>query len=115
MPIGRDVARCTLVIAAAAALGALAACNVPEMVRFPDYVGPAGPAEAQEAAAAESKPPAPPPAPAEAVGPLRVAVPDAILLALQTTSARSSWTDTTHRSPAPRPSSNQGSRRSTPT
>jgi outer membrane protein TolC len=83
MPIGRDIARCVLVIAAAAALGALAACNVPEMVRFPDYVGPAGPAEAQQAAAAESKPPAPPPAPAEAAGPLRVAVPDAILLALQ--------------------------------
>jgi outer membrane protein TolC len=83
MPIGRDIARCLLVIAAAAAVGALAACNVPEMVRFPDYVGPAGPTEAQQAAAAESKPPAPPPAPAEAAGPLRVAVPDAILLALQ--------------------------------
>ena len=83
MSIGRDVARGMLVIAAAAALGALGACNVPEMVRFPDYVGPAGPAQAQEAAAAESSPPAPPPAPAEAAGPLRVAVPDAILLALQ--------------------------------
>jgi outer membrane protein TolC len=79
MPIRRNVAGCTLVIAAAAALGALAACSVPEMVRFPDYVGPA---EAQKAAAAESRPPAPP-APAEAAGPLRLAVPDAILLALQ--------------------------------
>jgi len=83
MQIGRGVVRCALVIALVAALGALAACNVPEMVRFPDYVGPAGPAEAQQAAVAESKPPAPPPAPAEATGPLRVAVPDAILLALQ--------------------------------
>ncbi|MGD0999052.1 MAG: TolC family protein [Candidatus Brocadiia bacterium] len=83
MLTGRDVARRMLVIAAAAALGALAACNVPEMVRFPDYVGPAGPAEAQQAAAAESKLPAPPPETAEAAGPLRVAVPDAILIALQ--------------------------------
>jgi outer membrane protein len=83
MLIERRVARQVLVIAAAAALGSLAACSVPEMVRFPDYVGPAGPAQAQEAAAAESKLPAPPPAPAEAAGPLRVAVSDAILLALE--------------------------------
>ena len=61
MPIGRASPVALLVIAAVAALGSLAACNVPEMVRFPDYVGPAGPAEAQQAAAAESKPPAPPP------------------------------------------------------
>ena len=86
MSIGRGVARRMLVIAAVAALGSLAACSVPEMARFPDYVGPAGPAQAQEAAAAESRPPAPPPEPAEpaeAAGPLRVAVPDAIVLALQ--------------------------------
>ncbi len=86
MPIERRIARCMLVVAAVAALGSLVACSsVPEMVRFPDYVGPAGPAQAQ-AAAAESKPPAPPPEPAEpaeAAGPLRVAVSDAILLALQ--------------------------------
>ena len=82
MLIERRVARQMFVIAAAAALGSLAACSVPEMVRFPDYVGPAAPAQAQEAAA-ESKPPAPPPAPAEAAGPLRVAVSDAILLALE--------------------------------
>jgi outer membrane protein TolC len=72
-----------LVMIAAGALGSLAACSVPEMARFPEYVGPAGPAQPQEAAAAESKPPAPRAEPAEAAGPLRVAVSDAILLALQ--------------------------------
>jgi outer membrane protein TolC len=81
MPIRRDVAGCTFVIAAAV-LGALAACNVPEMARFPDYVGPAAPAEAQKAAAAELTPPTAA-APSEAAGPLRLTVPDAILLALQ--------------------------------
>jgi outer membrane protein TolC len=81
MPIESRVARCTLVTAAVAALGTLAACSsVPEMARFPEYVGPSGPAQA---VAEESKPPAPPPETAEDAGPLRVAVSDAIVLALR--------------------------------
>jgi len=82
MLIERRIARCMLVTAAVAALGSLVACSVPEMVRFPDYVGLPGPAQAQ-AAAAESKPPAPLPETAEDAGPLRVAVSDAIVLALK--------------------------------
>jgi outer membrane protein TolC len=82
MQIARLIARRLLVVPAVAALGSLAACSVPEMARFPDYVGPAGPEKEQKAAEAETKWPTPPPETAESAGPLRLTVPDAILLAL---------------------------------